>query len=86
MTIAIVTPLHPSMRLGAQNMLRQAQTYVSALETPELLSFLGMLDAEAAKIPHTDETHRIFRQVASIARTELSRKSPGTYVTLAILK
>lgn len=83
---ARVTPLHPSLRLGARNMLWQAQNHVASLETPELLAFLGNLDAAAAKFKRTDEVYGIFRQVASIARTELSKKSPGTYVTLAILK
>lgn len=82
----IVTPLHPSMRLGSQNMLRQAQAHVATLDAPALLSFLGTLDHEAARFDRDDSVYAIFRQVASIARTELSRKAPGTYVTLSLLK
>ena len=84
----MITPhtLAPALQRGTLAMFQRAQAHVATLSAPELLSFLGNLDAEAARFDRTDETYRIFREVASIARTELSRKSPGTYVTLAILK
>lgn len=83
-----ITPntLAPVLQRGQLSMLQRAQAHVATLSAPELLSFLGTLDSEAARFERTDDVHRIFREVASIARTELSRKSPGTYVTLAILK
>jgi hypothetical protein len=81
----MATPLTIA-QTGAAEMFRQAQAHCATLDAPALLSFLGNLDREASRFERTDDVYRIFRQVASIARTELSRKAPGTYVTLAILK
>lgn len=84
--MSLVTPLTLAEKHGKQIMFRDAVKHCQTLDVPELLSFLGNLDSEARKFERTDDVYSIFRQVASIARTELARKSPGTYVTLAILR
>ena len=84
--MSLVTPLTLAERHGMQIMYRDAVRKCQSMDASELLSFLGNLDSEARKFERTDDVFKIFRQVASIARTELARKSPGTYVTLAILK
>lgn len=80
-----VTPLALA-HIAQPIILQRAVQHCKSLSAPELLSFLGNLDSEAARFNRSDEAWRLFRDVASIARTELSRKAPGTYVTLAILK
>lgn len=82
-----VTPLSVP-RVPIASVHAQALNAVRGKTGPEILGMLGELDSAAARfnLQRTDETFRLFRETASIWRTELSRVMPGCYVSLALLK
>ena len=87
MTTVVVSPALMPQRMTESEVARRALNAVAGKSAAEILSMLGNLDAVAgnARLKRTDETFRLFRLTASVWRTELSRKAPGTYVTLTTL-